>query len=45
VGEKFRFINATSRDGALLSGEFGEGKATWYMGEWVDPFAVKVTRA
>lgn len=45
VGEKYRFINTTGRDGALLSVEFGEGKATWYMGEWVDPFAVKVTRA
>jgi hypothetical protein len=45
VGERYYFINATGQDGALLSGEFGEGKATWYIGEWVDPFAVRVTRA
>ncbi|MGQ0564524.1 MAG: DUF4178 domain-containing protein [Gemmobacter sp.] len=44
AGETYRFINATGRDGTLLSGEFGDGTAWWYRGDWVDPFAVRVTR-
>lgn len=43
-GERYRFVNATGPDGTLLSGEFGGGTAQWYLGTWVDPFAVKVAR-
>jgi hypothetical protein len=44
VGERYRFVNATAGNGAFLSGEFGDGSAQWYLGGWVDPFAVGVTR-
>jgi hypothetical protein len=44
LGERFRFVNATDESGALLSVECGEDSVNWYLGQWVDPFDVKVTR-
>jgi len=43
-GERYRFVNATGKKAAILSGEFGDGVVRWYLGDWVDAFAVKVTR-
>ncbi|EAQ04180.1 hypothetical protein OB2597_08559 [Pseudooceanicola batsensis HTCC2597] len=45
VGETYRFINALSQGGALLSGEFQDGSALWFEGEWIDPFEVRTERA
>lgn len=45
VGETYRFFNAVSDHGDLLSGEIWDGGALMFDGEWVDPFEVKVKRA
>ena len=42
VGETYRFVNAQSSGGLLLSGEFWEGGQLWFLGFWFDPFEVKV---
>ncbi|NUB45296.1 DUF4178 domain-containing protein [Fertoebacter nigrum] len=44
IGEVHHFINATAADATLLSGEFGPDGARWFLGEWVDPFDVRVDR-
>ncbi len=43
VGETYRFVNAQAPDGGLLSGEFWGTEASWFVGEWVDPFEVRVS--
>lgn len=45
VGETFTFLNCTGADGELASGEFWPGGHAWFIGEWIDPFDVKVARA
>jgi hypothetical protein len=40
VGDRYRFVNAMSDSGDLLSGEFWDGGSGWSLGEWVDPFDV-----
>ncbi|MFZ7091079.1 DUF4178 domain-containing protein [Primorskyibacter sp. 2E233] len=42
VGETYRFINAQSESGALMSGEFWEDGRAWFLGFWHDPFEIKV---
>jgi len=44
VGETYRFVNAVSATGRLLSGEFWPGGRAWFVGRWVDPFDVTVER-
>lgn len=38
VGSHFSYVNCTSADGSLLSGEFSTGAPDWYYGDWLDPF-------
>jgi len=45
VGDKHQFCNATGPGGSLLSGEFWDGGRTWFVGDWLDPFEIKVERA
>lgn len=45
VGETYDFVNCTSASGAILSGEFWSGGRAWYVGDWADPFDLKVERA
>lgn len=45
VGETYRFINAQSDSGALMSGEVWGDGAAWFLGFWHDPFEIKVDRA
>ncbi len=42
VGDTHSFINATNQGGDLLSGEFWDGGESWFLGEWFDPFDIKV---
>jgi predicted nucleic acid-binding Zn-ribbon protein len=42
VGERYRFVNAAGREGALLSGEFWDGGHDWFEGVWLDPFTITV---
>ncbi len=44
VGETYRFVNAQSRGGRLLSGEFSGDDAMWFEGRWIDPFDITVER-
>lgn len=44
LGERHRFVNASGDDGTLLSGEVWDGGETWFLGEWLDPFDLKVER-
>lgn len=44
VGETYRFVNAQSGDGMLLSGEFWDGGQLWFMGFWFDPFEIEVRK-
>ncbi|PWK57987.1 DUF4178 domain-containing protein [Roseicyclus mahoneyensis] len=44
LGERHRFVNASGGDGTLLSGEVWDGGETWFVGEWLDPFEIKVER-
>lgn len=43
VGETYRFANFTGTGGELLSGEFWPEGQAWSLGDWVDPFDVKVS--
>lgn len=36
----FAFVNASCGDGRLLSGEFQDGAAAWFVGPWLDPFDI-----
>ncbi|WP_235216127.1 DUF4178 domain-containing protein [Ruegeria halocynthiae] len=45
VGERHEFVSASARDEYLLSGEFWDGNALWFYGQWYDPFHVKVDQA
>lgn len=38
LDEVFTFVNASCGDGRLLSGEFHDGTAAWFVGPWLDPF-------
>jgi hypothetical protein len=40
LDEVFSFVNASCGDGRLLSGEFHDGSATWFVGSWLDPFQI-----
>lgn len=44
VGEKYKFINATNEYADILSGEFSADEIKWYIGQWIDPYDVKVDR-
>jgi len=44
LGERHRFVNASGEDGTLLSGEVWDGGETWFLGEWLDPFEIRVER-
>ena len=44
IGQTYAFVNAEGPGGELLSGEFSDGEASWFIGYWKDPFAVTVTR-
>lgn len=44
VGETYRFINARNQYSDILSGEFSADGIQWYIGQWIDPFDVKVER-
>ena len=44
VGETYRFVNAQSDDGMLLSGEIWPGGAAWFLGYWFDPFEIRVRK-
>ncbi|MBF9034547.1 DUF4178 domain-containing protein [Rhodobacterales bacterium HKCCE2091] len=45
IGEVHDFIDATGPGGAILSGEMWDGGSAWFLGQWLDPFAIRVTRA
>lgn len=45
VGETYRFVNAQSPRGQLLSGEIWDGGESWFLGEWYDPFEITVRKA
>ncbi|NBZ86903.1 DUF4178 domain-containing protein [Stagnihabitans tardus] len=38
LGDQFTFLNASSGDGRILSGEFWPGGHAWFCGPWIDPF-------
>lgn len=42
VGETYNFINARNIYADILSGEFSADGAQWFIGQWIDPFDVKV---
>lgn len=42
LDQTFTFVNATTGDGRILSGEFWPGGSAWFCGPWLDPFALKV---
>jgi hypothetical protein len=42
LDDKFTFVNASSGDGQLLSGEFWPGGSAWFIGNWLDPFTLTV---
>ncbi len=42
VGDTHSFIIALNQAGDLLSGEFWDGGESWFLGEWFDPFDIKV---
>ncbi len=44
VGETYRFVNAQNSKGVLLSGEIWTEGEAWFIGDWYDPFEVKVTK-
>ena len=44
VGETYRFLNADGEDGSLLSAELWDGGEAWFLGDWFDPFAIRITR-
>lgn len=44
VGETYKFINARNDYADILSGEFSADDTKWYIGQWIDPFDVKVDR-
>lgn len=39
-GETYRFLNAEGPNGQLLSAESDGDDWVWFLGDWVDPFAV-----
>ena len=45
VGETYRFVNAQSPRGRLLSGEIWQGGESWFLGDWFDPFEITVRKA
>ncbi|OWU86109.1 hypothetical protein ATO6_04415 [Oceanicola sp. 22II-s10i] len=45
VGETYDFVNCAAANGALLSGEFWPGGRSWFIGNWADPFDIRVERA
>lgn len=44
VGETYSFINARNEHSDILSGEFSADEIKWFVGQWIDPFDVKVDR-
>lgn len=36
--DSFTFVNASSGDGRILSGEFWSSGSAWFCGPWIDPF-------
>jgi hypothetical protein len=42
VGSVHHYVNCTGKHGHLLSGEFSDGSAEWYIGAWLDPFELMV---
>jgi predicted RNA-binding Zn-ribbon protein involved in translation (DUF1610 family) len=44
VGETYRFVNAQSDRGWLLSGEIWDGGEAWFVGDWYDPYEITVTK-
>ncbi|WP_242650557.1 DUF4178 domain-containing protein [Cognatiyoonia koreensis] len=42
VGETYRFINARNQYADVLSGEFSADETHWFIGQWIDPFDIKV---
>lgn len=44
LGQTHRFLNASGEHGALLSGEVWDDGESWFLGEWLDPFDLKIER-
>lgn len=44
LDEVFTFVNASCGDGRLLSGEFHDDTAAWFVGPWLDPFDLVKSR-
>jgi hypothetical protein len=42
VGDTYTFLNAQDNSNSLLSGEFWKDEQAWFVGQWIDPFDVKV---
>lgn len=45
VGLEYSYVNCQGDDGLMLSGEFSTGDPDWYIGQWLDPFALRVSGA
>lgn len=44
VGDKYVFVNAQAETGDFYSGEFSGSEQGWFVGQWYDPFEVRVER-